>query len=81
VAAENSMGFHAPQEAAMVLGEAADLARQGQLAAVRWNLPPGAKPAVAGTAAPATARPAKTAAPASSAAPSVKPVATTAAAH
>ena len=35
IAAENSMGFHAPQEAAMVLGEAADYARQGELAAVR----------------------------------------------
>jgi nitrite reductase (cytochrome c-552) len=33
VAAENSMGFHAPQEMARVLGEAIDLARQGQLAA------------------------------------------------
>ena len=31
VAAENSMGFHAPQEAARILGEAIDLARQGQL--------------------------------------------------
>jgi len=30
--AENSMGFHAPQEAARILGEAVDLARQGQLA-------------------------------------------------
>jgi nitrite reductase (cytochrome c-552) len=39
IAAENSMGFHAPQEAAMVLGEAADYARQGELAAMRWNLP------------------------------------------
>ena len=39
VAAENSMGFHAPQEAARVLGEAADYARQGELAAVRWNQP------------------------------------------
>ena len=37
IAAENSMGFHAPQEAAMVLGEAADLARQGQVAAINWN--------------------------------------------
>lgn len=35
IAAENSMGFHAPQEAAMVLGEAADYARQGQVAALR----------------------------------------------
>jgi nitrite reductase (cytochrome c-552) len=31
IAAENSMGFHAPQEAAKVLGEAADYARQGQV--------------------------------------------------
>lgn len=37
VAAENSMGFHAPQEAARILGEAADYARQGQLAAVKWK--------------------------------------------
>ncbi len=37
IAAENSMGFHAPQEAARVLGEAADLARQGQVAALRWE--------------------------------------------
>jgi nitrite reductase (cytochrome c-552) len=36
IAAENSMGFHAPQEAARVLGEAADYARQGQIAALRW---------------------------------------------
>jgi nitrite reductase (cytochrome c-552) len=35
IAAENSMGFHAPQEAARVLGEAADYARQGQVEAVR----------------------------------------------
>jgi nitrite reductase (cytochrome c-552) len=33
VNAENSMGFHAPQEAARILGEAIDYARQGQLAA------------------------------------------------
>ena len=36
IAAENSMGFHAPQEAARILGEAADYARQGQVAAMRW---------------------------------------------
>jgi nitrite reductase (cytochrome c-552) len=30
--AENSMGFHAPQEAARILAEAIDYARQGQLA-------------------------------------------------
>ena len=29
--AENSMGFHAPQEAARLLGEAIDYARQGQV--------------------------------------------------
>ena len=34
IAAENSMGFHAPQEAARILGEAADYARQGQVAAL-----------------------------------------------
>jgi len=34
IAAENSMGFHAPQEAARVLAEAADYARQGQVAAM-----------------------------------------------
>jgi nitrite reductase (cytochrome c-552) len=39
IAAENSMGFHAPQEAARVLGEAADYARQGQIAAINWNTP------------------------------------------
>ena len=32
VNAENSMGFHAPQEALRILGEAIDMARQGQLA-------------------------------------------------
>ena len=31
VAAENSMGFHAPQEAARILAEASDYARQGEL--------------------------------------------------
>lgn len=37
IAAENSMGFHAPQEAARILGNAANLARQGQVAALTWN--------------------------------------------
>ena len=37
VAAENSMGFHAPQEAARILAEAADFARQGQIAAMSWK--------------------------------------------
>jgi len=35
VAAENSMGFHAPQEMARILGEVIDYARQGQLEAER----------------------------------------------
>ena len=43
VAAENSMGFHAPQETARVLAEAIDYARQGQLAASTRS--PGARPA------------------------------------
>lgn len=35
VAAENSMGFHAPQESARILGEAIDYARQGELAVLK----------------------------------------------
>ncbi len=35
IAAENSMGFHAPQEAARILGEAVDYARQGQVEALK----------------------------------------------
>jgi nitrite reductase (cytochrome c-552) len=35
VSAENSMGFHAPQEAARILAEAVDYARQGENAALR----------------------------------------------
>lgn len=41
VAAENSMGFHAPQETARVLAEAIDYARQGQLAATGLSVAPG----------------------------------------
>ena len=37
IAAENSMGFHAPQEAARILGEAVDYARQGQLLAAQYS--------------------------------------------
>ena len=37
VAAENSMGFHAPQELARILGETIDFARQGQLEAERFG--------------------------------------------
>jgi nitrite reductase (cytochrome c-552) len=43
IEAENSTGFHAPQEAARILGESIDFARQGQIA-VR---DPGFKPTVA----------------------------------
>jgi nitrite reductase (cytochrome c-552) len=35
VAAENSMGFHAPQEAARILAEAIDYARQGEVLAAK----------------------------------------------
>jgi nitrite reductase (cytochrome c-552) len=35
ISSENSRGFHAPQEAARVLGEAIDFARQGQVAAMK----------------------------------------------
>ena len=35
VAAENSMGFHAPQEAARILGESVDYLRQAQLEATK----------------------------------------------
>jgi nitrite reductase (cytochrome c-552) len=42
VEAENSMGFHAPEEALRILGEAIDLARQGQLL-LRDSAPGGAR--------------------------------------
>src|SRR6187402_2319695 len=68
IAAENSMGFHAPQEAARVLGEAADYARQGQIAALSARAPELVprlampEPRPVGTAAPATSgRPAPSA--------------------
>ncbi len=41
VAAENSMGFHAPQESARILAEAIDFARQGENAV--WRLRAGKK--------------------------------------
>ena len=47
VNAENSMGFHAPQEAMRILGEATDYARQAQIAALKAS-----KPSPVGTAAP-----------------------------
>ncbi len=46
IAAENSMGFHAPQEAARVLGMAADFARQGQVAVLKLGKNGDAPPAV-----------------------------------
>ena len=39
VEAENSTGFHAPQEALRILGESIDFARQGQLALARRRSP------------------------------------------
>ena len=42
VAAENSMGFHAPAEAARILAESIDFARQAQLAARAAAPPPAA---------------------------------------
>jgi len=67
IAAENSMGFHAPQEAARVLGEAIDYARQGQIAVLGGVMAPPAKPGAPAPVAPAPA--ASGATPASSAAP------------
>ena len=45
VNAENSMGFHAPQEVARVLGEAIDYGRQGELAVKDLQVPAPAAPA------------------------------------
>jgi nitrite reductase (cytochrome c-552) len=47
IAAENSMGFHAPQEMARILGESIDLSRQAEVKAVsimRGQLPVALKP-------------------------------------
>ena len=49
VAAENSMGFHAPQESARVLAEAIDFARQGQIAVRAGTAGVAAAPVPAGT--------------------------------
>jgi len=58
IAAENSMGFHAPQEAARILAESTDYARQGQaLAQAKQLLKAGSGPAAV-TPAPATPAPA-----------------------
>jgi nitrite reductase (cytochrome c-552) len=40
VASENSMGFHADQETARVLGESIDLSRRAQVAAISIRTPP-----------------------------------------
>jgi nitrite reductase (cytochrome c-552) len=47
VAAENSMGFHAPQELARILGESIDYSRQAQLAARELKVTLAAAPAAA----------------------------------
>jgi nitrite reductase (cytochrome c-552) len=61
IAAENSMGFHAPQEMARVLGESIDLSRQAEIAAVALaggKLPPrvASEPIPTATTAPNPAR-------------------------
>lgn len=38
ISAENSMGFHSPQESARILGEAIDFARQAQVSAVKTQV-------------------------------------------
>ncbi len=48
VEAENSTGFHAPQEAERILAEAIDFARQGQLALARGGIRATAAPAAGG---------------------------------
>jgi nitrite reductase (cytochrome c-552) len=53
IAAENSMGFHAPQEAARILAEAIDYARQGHTSVLLARGPSTAA-SVASGAAPAT---------------------------
>ena len=52
IAAENSMGFHAPQEAARVLAEAIDFARQGQVLLLGGNVPGTTAPAASSVPAP-----------------------------
>ncbi|MFL5441587.1 MAG: ammonia-forming cytochrome c nitrite reductase subunit c552 [Myxococcales bacterium] len=61
IAAENSMGFHAPQEMARVLAESIDLSRQAEIAAVALaggKLPPrvASEPIPTATTAPNPAR-------------------------
>ena len=71
VNAENSMGFHAPQEAARILGESIDYSRQAQLAAQAAQAAAGApQPEPAPAPAPA---PAPEPAPAPAPAPAPEP--------
>ncbi len=70
IEAENSMGFHAPQEAARLLAISVDLSRQGQLALLRGAPAPGAETP---TAPPAGTAPAPAAAPAAGTAPAAPP--------
>ena len=57
VAAENSMGFHAPQEMARVLGESIDLSRQAQVkAALLGGAPLALAPATPRAVVPASLR-------------------------
>ena len=58
VSAENSMGFHAPQEAARILAESIDYARQGELA-VDARAVPTPEPKSAGAGRPPGNAPAK----------------------
>lgn|GEM_PF-3933260 len=48
MAAENSMGFHAPQEASRILGESIDYFRQAQIRTVQ-QLPAGTQVPVTAT--------------------------------
>jgi nitrite reductase (cytochrome c-552) len=52
VEAENSMGFHAPEEAARILGIAMDMARQGQLAVRQPDFVPALFPSTTAAVAP-----------------------------
>ncbi|HET9956305.1 MAG TPA: ammonia-forming cytochrome c nitrite reductase subunit c552, partial [Polyangiaceae bacterium] len=58
IAAENSMGFHAPQEAARILGEAADYARQGQVAVLNRGVIPTPPPEASAAASSSASKPA-----------------------
>jgi nitrite reductase (cytochrome c-552) len=71
IAAENSMGFHAPQEAARILGEAIDYARQGQIAVLQAA--PGAAPLAPASAPRSATAPPSPPAPAPASAPGSTP--------